>query len=216
MASLNLVNLTCSIKRMKYRAPGWKSNAGKTMTFPTMSLWVSLPNDRFYARDEQGQFVEVLIEGQDAWVDIGVPTIRGSGNGDRESPDENRIRRMESGISQGYVYCLVAQAKIGLRGGQDPKLELKASFGDLRLSNAPLPTLNDVTIYGDVINQEGDWLIIEDRYRAKEEWKSRSIPVLVQNSVPAVRGKRVLVKGRLATRDWNGNQALYVVATEVV
>lgn len=206
--SINLVNLAGPlIGKVNYRPAGSQTKTGKTLSFATMSCRLKLPDDKVVLGGQT-----YPLANQDVWLNIDVPKQKGTQNA-----DEGRVRTFIQAVESGKVYAVVTEAKItSWDSAQGPKYEVKCGLRNFRLDSKPGKPSNVAIIAGDLSSQGQGWAQIEEQYHVREEWRSRLIPVLVGGDLPASPGSQVLVYGRLATKTWDGNPFVHVVAKEIV
>lgn len=206
--SINLVNLSGPlVGKVNYRPAGSQTKTGKTMSFATMSCRMKLPDDKVVLGGQT-----YPIAAQDVWLNIDVPKQRGTQNA-----DEGRVKTFIQDVESGRVYAIVTEAKItSWDGPQGPKYEVKCNLSNFRLDSKQGKPSNVVIVAGTLNSQGQGWAMIEERYHVREEWRSRIIPVLVGGDLPTTPGTNILVYGRLASRTWDGNQFVHVIAREIL
>lgn len=202
MSSLHIVCFTGNFGKLQFRPAGTKTNSGKTLQFPTLSLPVTIPSDQFTINGKL-----VTLADQKFWLDIGVPTNK------NKQPEIAAIESLGNKIANGHSYGLVIGALIN-EWGNPPKRSVKVPFSGVGVSNRPTQNLNRVDLFGRVVEQQPNYLQIEERYNVKGEWRSRYVPVVVTGPLDRLVDRNVLVYGRLATKTYTGESDIYVVANE--
>jgi hypothetical protein len=202
--SLNIINLTGIVSKPRYIPANQPGPNGKSMNFPRFSALIGISDSYI---DINGQ--RHPLASQDFWVDINCPVSGGA-------VDERRINALIDKINHGYVYVMIVNGTFSQwNSNAGPKYSIKVSFGDFFVADKPFMPTNKAIVSGQATKQETNALYVEERYRVKEEWKSRTIPVYLSAPVSPVQGRQTLVYGRLATRDHQGNRSLYIIAEEV-
>jgi hypothetical protein len=199
--SINLVCFTGNVGKLQYRAAGQPTKSGKVLSFPSLSIPIRIPDDQFTVSGSAG----VALVKQELWVDIGVPTRRD------KSADEEKIFALAERIQNGYAYGLIAGGNI-TEWGNPVRRQVRVPFNGLSVSPKPLVNLNRITLMGQVVQEGENLLIVEESYQVKGEWRSRTIPVLVTGRLDKLKGRTVLVYGRLAARSYTGDPEIYTIA----
>jgi hypothetical protein len=201
--SINLVCLTGPVGKLQYRAAGQPTKSGKKLSFPSLSIPIRLADDQVKLSPTQ----QYVLQNQDLWIDVGVPTHK-----DDKSADEDKIFGLLEKINNGFGFGLIAGGTI-TEWGNPVRRQVRVPFSSLSVSAKPLPSLNRVTLMGRVLAEGSNFLQVEERYNVKGDWRSRNIPVLVLGQLERLKGRDVLVYGRLASRSYTGNQEVYVIAS---
>jgi hypothetical protein len=184
-----------------YRAAGQPTKSGKVLPFPSLSIPIKLADDMLEIGGKS-----YPIQNQDLWIDIGVPTDKAS-----NAADEEKIQRLAEKIQRGHGFGLIAGGTI-TEWGNPARRQVRVPFSGLSVSAKPIPILNRVTVMGRVVEEAPHLITVEERYNVKGDWRSRNIPVLTLSRLDSLKGRDVLVYGRLASKSYDGKPEVYVVA----
>jgi hypothetical protein len=190
------------VGKLQYRAAGQPNKSGKILNFPSLSIPLRLPDDML----EVGG-TSTALANQTLWIEIGVPTIRDSNN----QTDESKVFDLRDKVQGGYGYALIAGGSI-TEWGNPARRQVRVSFGGLQVSPKPLANLNRVTLHGQIIEEGKNYIVVEDRYNVKGDWRSRNIPVVYGGSLPSLKRQSVLVYGRMAGKSYTGEPEIYVIS----
>ena len=197
-----MINLTGVVSRIGYIPAGSPGPNGKAVNFPRFSAGIRIADSHIDVGDKR-----IPLTQQTLWVDISCPMSR-------NKVDEWKVNALINKIESGEQYVLLIDVVLS-SWGTPPKYSVRVGYSEFQISSTPFLNLNNVIISGTVVQQATNWLMVEERYNVKGEWKVRQLPIYLPRPCEDLLDATVLVYGRLATKDSNDNRSLYVIAEEV-